>query len=609
MSINIEEICRVCLSPATAKKNSNLFFSAGRSVQLWAKVMACAWVQVYEGDGLPSQICYKCHNKLDIAYQFKQQCEAADAHIRQILNRSSNEKSPSINIDLTQNQPDCLAECKPLNFNVTSECLDLAQTDFSLTTYRVNQDVSLHHQIDFRLRDSDLALMKHEPGIISSLNAFNNLPLPKNDCQVNSSSFKCESFNENDILLDNLPAKLFESVDATINQGTIELTDHNDSKLPVWNLNQKDPTISSISNKSDFIFNSEDNSENSDDKENSHKDNEPDISFLSVDFPVNHFNVESILPDVCSDSSAMDIENDCDFSKIEEENLPSEHTVKETIKPAITSNECSEPIVETKKVKKKKQNQNKKHNKSNENSDTVQKPGRKPVQEQCELCGKVFKYRSYMVHHLRLHSGDKPFSCSICDQKFTLRNSLAKHQKTHTSDRPYICAVCGKCFRWPAGLKFHMRAHTGEKPYECDVCDKKFSQKSNLIIHKQIHSGQRDHICTICQKAFKFYKHLQSHLSLHSGVKGFKCSLCDKSFHRKNQLNNHLSVHTGERAYKCDICGYASSNSSNLRSHSRIHTGVKPYKCKICKKAFSQSSAMKRHMQQHLMCLNPNNAN
>lgn len=57
---------------------------------------------MYEGDGLPSQICYKCHNKLDIAYQFKQQCEAADAHIRQILNRSSNEKSPSINIDLTQ---------------------------------------------------------------------------------------------------------------------------------------------------------------------------------------------------------------------------------------------------------------------------------------------------------------------------------------------------------------------------------------------------------------------------------------------------------------------------------------------------------------------------
>ncbi|XP_077286902.1 uncharacterized protein LOC143911753 isoform X2 [Arctopsyche grandis] len=545
MSINIEEICRVCLSPATAKKNSNLFFSAGRSVQLWAKVMACAWVQVYEGDGLPSQICYKCHNKLDIAYQFKQQCEAADAHIRQILNRSSNEKSPSINIDLTQNQPDCLAECKPLNFNVTSECLDLAQTDFSLTTYRVNQDVSLHHQIDFRLRDSDLALMKHEPGIISSLNAFNNLPLPKNDCQVNSSSFKCESFNENDILLDNLPAKLFESVDATINQGTIELTDHNDSKLPVWNLNQKDPTISSISNKSDFIFNSEDNSENSDDKENSHKDNEPDISFLSVDFPVNHFNVESILPDVCSDSSAMDIENDCDFSKIEEENLPSEHTVKETIKPAITSNECSEPIVETKKVKKKKQNQNKKHNKSNENSDTVQKPGRKPVQEQCELCGKVFKYRSYMVHHLRLHSGDKPFSCSICDQKFTLRNSLAKHQKTHTS-----------------------------------ITD-----------------------------TFTARLHIKFHLSLHSGVKGFKCSLCDKSFHRKNQLNNHLSVHTGERAYKCDICGYASSNSSNLRSHSRIHTGVKPYKCKICKKAFSQSSAMKRHMQQHLMCLNPNNAN
>ncbi|KAJ8952728.1 hypothetical protein NQ314_007479 [Rhamnusium bicolor] len=38
---------------------------------------------VLEGDGLPPYICQKCISKLNIAFQFKTQCESSDAKLRQ----------------------------------------------------------------------------------------------------------------------------------------------------------------------------------------------------------------------------------------------------------------------------------------------------------------------------------------------------------------------------------------------------------------------------------------------------------------------------------------------------------------------------------------------
>ncbi|KAK9745122.1 Zinc-finger associated domain (zf-AD) [Popillia japonica] len=46
-------------------------------------IMACASVQVIEGDGLPPYICHRCISRLNIAYQFKSQCESSDAKMRQ----------------------------------------------------------------------------------------------------------------------------------------------------------------------------------------------------------------------------------------------------------------------------------------------------------------------------------------------------------------------------------------------------------------------------------------------------------------------------------------------------------------------------------------------
>ena len=65
----------------------------------------------------------------------------------------------------------------------------------------------------------------------------------------------------------------------------------------------------------------------------------------------------------------------------------------------------------------------------------------------------------------------------------TSPNVCLQNEAIMIGPNKFACPYCSKIMKTNSDIKRHIRIHTGEKPYSCNVCHESFRLKCLLNIH------------------------------------------------------------------------------------------------------------------------------
>jgi len=171
------------------------------------------------------------------------------------------------------------------------------------------------------------------------------------------------------------------------------------------------------------------------------------------------------------------------------------------------------------------------------------KKGEKGPSVNCEECGVTFKFASGLYNHRkRMHGNTEKIPCPHCDRPIK-SCTLDQHIREEHGTPRYACQFCGKGFYYKSFMLNHQRLHTGEfKECICDLCGAVYKSVQVLNRHvRNAHQDLRNHKCDHCEKAFHNKQRLDRHInSQHTKSKLWPCPVCNSKYDRKDNLRTHI---------------------------------------------------------------------
>ncbi|XP_011307886.1 zinc finger protein 436 [Fopius arisanus] len=640
----IGEKCRTCL-----KKTSDIWQVFQSDGEISSRIMACAAVQVHEGDGLPNVICYSCRELLDISYNFKCQVEKTDAKFRETF------KTPEIMFN-----DDKVAQ--PVNAVITEAISDeISNKQMRENEVQTNESAEQQYQPEGYLRmnnsadededddngnndDADCA----EEGEEEEDEGEEDDEDEDEDKDDNNdgdsdgeeeNSIQCQERAEGKSMEDEkksliitpyvessgmfVETEKFEKLTEDMKFKSIDEADENYRNDKNHVLSDRDGLQQEVINTEEKPFylvltknNSRDERKDIEEHEGSEKISE-EMSEINVkpEETIGCETVEEIdshrARDVPDKSLTMEIHDEIAENKTKYRYVcymcEQQFVSIEKLKSHVANDHNSEKDSES--VNRLDDNFPCEENKNcmeNDASSTIRK---KKIKFSCKYCPKQFTYEKSFSTHAKQHPEYIKSEKSVgtkekCDER-------RFHNDSEDDDMPLEglqCTQCGKLFATKRNLKRHISTHSGLK-FNCPTCQKEFSRADKLKEHEQSkHSNEFFALSdedndTDSDNQNKRDGDNPEKRKKEKNHKPHQCPMCPRSFAHSQTLTNHVERHKRikqpQKRFLCEVCSKCFAQSGSLVAHMRTHTGVKPYVCNVCSRAFTKSTYLQLHLRTH----------
>ncbi|KAJ8708477.1 hypothetical protein PYW07_010602 [Mythimna separata] len=163
----------------------------------------------------------------------------------------------------------------------------------------------------------------------------------------------------------------------------------------------------------------------------------------------------------------------------------------------------------------------------------------------CKICHKILANRITYEHHMQRHSNCK-YICDQCGKGFPVLTEMHMHQIARHGVGPYL--QCDHCpYKAPRKLDLieHLRLHTGERPFTCEKCGLTFRRRAIWRNHLICHM-EKQYQCIHCPRRFYRNGDMLAHCNnVHERIYMYACSICNVTYTKTETVRRHMLVKHG----------------------------------------------------------------